>query len=94
MSHLQWCSAVEDWDAAASVTGASTEGDSGLDAASVSTGRRGLFAVVRCNDLALLGERGSKVPNAAIGQLTLEIEVAMNLHLEYTRCGLRSASLA
>ena len=41
--------------------------------------------MVRCNDLALLGEKGSKVPNAAIGQLSLEIEVAMTLNLEYTR---------
>lgn len=76
---------MEDFDAA-STTGGSTEGDSGLDAASSSTQRRGLFAVVRCNDVALLGEKGSKVPNASIGQLSLEIEIAMTLSLEYNRC--------
>lgn len=73
---------MEDWDAAAS-TAESTEGG---DTASASTSRRGLFAVVRCQDVALLGERGTKVPNASIEQLSLEIEVAMTLNLEYNRC--------
>ncbi|KAK9802713.1 hypothetical protein WJX73_010173 [Symbiochloris irregularis] len=78
---------VEDWDAAASTTGSTEGGETGAEASSTTSGRRGLFAVVRCNDLALLGERGSKVPNATIGQLSLEIEVAMTLSLEYTSVG-------
>ena len=39
----------------------------------------------RCQDVGLLGERGSKVPNATIGQLSIEVEVAMTLNLEYSR---------
>jgi len=42
--------------------------------------------VLRLSDVGLVGERGSKVPNASIGELSLEIEVALALDFEYARC--------
>ena len=41
--------------------------------------------MVRCQDVGLLGERGSKVPNATIGQLSIEVELQLTLSLEYSR---------
>lgn len=50
--------------------------------------------VLRLSDVGLVGERGSKVPNASIGELSLEIEVALALDFEYARCVLpRSMSV-
>jgi len=42
--------------------------------------------VLRLSDVGLVGERGSKVPNASNGELSLEIEVALALDFEYARC--------
>jgi hypothetical protein len=57
-----------------------------MDSASTSTsGRAGLWVVLRLSDVGLVGERGSKVPNASIGELSLEIEVALALDFEYAR---------
>ena len=41
--------------------------------------------VLRLSDVGLVGERGSKVPNASIGELSLEIEVALALSFEFAR---------
>ena len=71
-------SAADGWDRASGA-------GSAPDTASQAAGRRGLWAVIRCQDVGLLGERGSKVPNASIGQLSIEVEVALTLHLEYSR---------
>ena len=62
----------------------SQAGHGGGDAASVS-GRTGLWVVVRCCDMGLVGERGTKVPNAAIGELSLELELSLALSYEYSR---------
>jgi hypothetical protein len=56
-----------------------------MDAASVSS-RSGLWIVVRCSDVGLLGERGSKVPSASIGQLTLGVELSLAMDFEFSRC--------
>ena len=57
-----------------------------MDSASTSaSGRAGLWVVLRLSDVGLVGERGSKVPNASIGELSLEVEVALALTFEYAR---------
>ena len=45
-----------------------------------------MWCVIRCQDVGLLGERGSKVPNASIGQLSIEMELQLTLALEFSRC--------
>lgn len=57
-----------------------------MDSASTSaSGRAGLWVVLRLSDVGLVGERGSKVPNASIGELSLEVEIALALTFEYAR---------
>jgi hypothetical protein len=57
-----------------------------MDLASTSTlDRAGLWVVLRLSNVSLVGERGSKVPNASIGELSLEIEVTLALDFEYAR---------
>lgn len=48
--------------------------------------RSGMWIVVQCTGVGLFGERGSKVPSASIGELSLEIEVSLALDFEYSRC--------
>ena len=48
--------------------------------------RSGMWIVVQCSGVGLFGERGSKVPSASIGELSLEIEVSLALDFEYSRC--------
>ena len=58
-----------------------------MDSASTcASGRAGLWVVLRLSEVGLVGERGSKVPNASIGELSLEIEVALALDFEFSRC--------
>ncbi|CAL8467730.1 g7268 [Coccomyxa elongata] len=67
--------------------GASTDRSSeAQDAASMSgvSSRSGMWIVVQCSGVGLFGERGSKVPSASIGELTLEIEVSLALDFEYS----------
>jgi hypothetical protein len=57
------------------------------EAASMSgtSSRSGMWIVVQCSGVGLLGERGSKVPSASIGELSLEIELSLALDFEYSR---------
>lgn len=66
--------------------GAADRLSEGAEAASTSgaSGRSGMWIVVRCSEVGLLGERGSKVPSAAIGELSLEIELSLALDFEYS----------
>ena len=49
------------------------------------TSRQGLFVVVRLCEVSLIGEKGSRVPNAAIAEISVEIELALTLSLAYDR---------
>ena len=70
----------------ASVRTGTSQGSGAMDSASTSaSGRAGLWVVLRLSDVGLVGERGSKVPNASIGELSLEIEVALALSFEFAR---------
>ena len=72
---------------AASVRTGTSQGSGAMDSASTcASGRAGLWAVLRLSEVGLVGERGSKVPNASIGELSLEIEVALALDFEFSRC--------
>lgn len=62
------------------------ERSSEAQSAASTSGRTGLWLALRCADVALVGERGSKVPSAQIGQLALEIELSLALDYEYSRC--------
>ncbi len=69
--------------------GASTDRSSEApEAASMSgaSSRSGMWIVVQCSGVGLFGERGSKVPSASIGELSLEIELSLALDFEYSRC--------
>lgn len=48
--------------------------------------RSGLWIVVKCSEVGLLGERGSKVPSASIGELALEVELSLAMEFEFSRC--------
>ena len=84
---MPWCATsvpsvrarADEWDRATSGAGSAHESGSQV------AGRRGLWCVIRCQDVGLLGERGSKVPNATIGQLSIEVELQLTLALEYGR---------
>ena len=70
----------------ASARTGTSQNSGAMDSASTSaSGRAGLWVVLRLSDVGLVGERGSKVPNASIGELSLEIEVALALTFEYAR---------
>lgn len=66
--------------------GATERSSEAMSAATSASGRSGMWVAVRCAEVGLLGERGSKVPGAAIEQLTLELEFSLALDFEFTRC--------
>lgn len=49
-------------------------------------GRAGVFVVLRLEDVSLVGERGTKIPNATIREIDVELEFKMQLIFEYNRC--------
>lgn len=60
--------------------------EAGLDSVSGSGGnRKGLFVVVRLSEVGLIGEKGTKVPNASIAEISVEIELTLTFNFEYTR---------
>ena len=87
---LQWETELDfslaDSRTTASARTGTSQGSGAMDSASTSSsGRAGLWVVLRLSSVGLVGERGSKVPNASIGELSLEIEVALALDFEYAR---------
>lgn len=63
-------------------TGSSRSGGAG-DASSVGSGRQGMLMAVRCMEVGLVGEKGSKVPNFAVQELSLEMDFQLNLSWTY-----------
>lgn len=60
--------------------------EAGLDSVSGSGGhRKGLFVVVRLSEVGLIGEKGTKVPNASIAEISVEVELCLTFNFEYTR---------
>ena len=60
--------------------------EAGLDSVSGSGGhRKGLFVVVRLSEVGLSGEKGTKVPNASIAEISVEVELCLTFNFEYTR---------
>ena len=47
--------------------------------------RKGLFVVVRLSDVGLIGEKGTKVPNASIAEISVEVELCLTFSFEFTR---------
>ncbi|DBA94847.1 hypothetical protein WJX77_009545 [Trebouxia sp. C0004] len=59
--------------------------EAGLDSVSGSGGhRKGLFVVVRLSEVGLIGEKGTKVPNASIAEISVEVELCLTFNFEYT----------
>ena len=57
-----------------------------MDSASGSGGnRKGLFVVVRLSEVGLIGEKGTKVPNASIAEISVEVELCLTFKFEFTR---------
>ena len=66
--------------------------DTGLDSVSGSGGsRKGMFVVVRLSEVGLIGEKGTKVPNASIAEISVEIELNLTFKFEYTRSAVSSS---
>lgn len=63
-------------------TGSSRSGGAGGDASSAA-GRQGMLVAVRCMEVGLVGEKGSKVPNFALQQLSLEMDFQLSLSWHY-----------
>lgn len=60
--------------------------EAGVDSASGSGGnRKGLFVVVRLSEVGLIGEKGTKVPNASIAEISVEVELCLTFKFEFTR---------
>ena len=60
--------------------------EAGLDSASGSAAnRKGLFLVVRLSEVGLIGEKGTKVPNASIAEISVEVELLLTFKFEFTR---------
>ena len=68
------------WDG--SEAGASESRDD-ADSGSGAGGHTGVFAVVRCSGVGLVGERGTGVPNASIAEISIEMDFSMSITLEY-----------
>ncbi len=41
--------------------------------------------VVRLSEVGLIGEKGTKVPNASIAEISVEVELCLTFNFEYTR---------
>lgn len=52
---------------------------SGGGDASSAAGKQGMLVALRCMEVALLGEKGSKVPNFALQELSLEMDFQLNV---------------
>ena len=60
--------------------------EAGADSTSASgSNRKGLFVEVRLSDLGLIGEKGTKVPNASIAEFSVEVELCLTFQFEFTR---------
>ncbi len=55
-----------------------------VDSGSGTGGHQGVFAVVRCSGVGLVGERGTGMPNASIAELSIEIDFSMSITFEYS----------
>lgn len=64
-------------------TGSSRSGGAG-DTSSLGGGRQGMLVAVRCMEVGLVGEKGSKVPNFAIQELSLEMDFQLSLSWTYS----------
>ena len=74
------------------VTGDTGEGNSergsegGLDSLSQGgSNRKGLLVVVRLSEVGLIGEKGTKVPNTSIAEISLEVELSLTFKFDYSR---------
>lgn len=63
-------------------TGSSRSGG-GADANSLGGGKQGMLVAVRCMEVGLVGEKGSKVPNFAVQELSLEMDFQLSLSWTY-----------
>lgn len=41
--------------------------------------------VIRLSEVGLIGEKGTKVPNASIAEISVEVELCLTFNFEYTR---------
>lgn len=41
--------------------------------------------VVRLSEVGLIGEKGTKVPNASIAEISLELELSLTFTFDYSR---------
>ncbi|KAK9816598.1 hypothetical protein WJX72_002556 [[Myrmecia] bisecta] len=74
----------EQWEGVPSTAGAARRsGPGGQDSSSLS-GRQGMFVVLRCEAMGLVGEKGTQLPNVSIGELSLELEFQLTLTFTYT----------
>ncbi len=64
-------------------TGSSRSGG-GADASSLGGGKQGMLVAVRCMEVGLVGEKGSKVPNFAVQELSLEMDFQLSLSWTYS----------
>lgn len=55
------CTAADSWDGNSSFGGNSDRGSDGIGGSTMGTSRRGMFAVLRIEDLGVIGEKGTKV---------------------------------
>ena len=53
--------AADSWDGNSSFGANSDRGSDGVGGSTMGTGRRGMFAVLRIEDLGVIGEKGTKV---------------------------------
>lgn len=65
--------------------GSSRSGGGGGDASSA-TGKQGMLVAIRCMEVGLVGEKGSKVPNFALQELSLEMDFQLSLSWQYNPC--------
>jgi len=47
--------------------------------------RQGVYVLLRADHMGLVGEKGSKVPNATIREISLEVECTLDITLEFSR---------
>ena len=65
--------------------GSSRSGGGGGDASSAA-GKQGMLVAIRCMEVGLVGEKGSKVPNFALQELSLEMDFQLSLSWQYNPC--------
>lgn len=46
-----------------------------------------MLVAIRCMEVALVGEKGSKVPNLALQELSLEMDFQLSISWQYDSCG-------